>query len=61
MNKIIQITKEISENEHVLVELQGSITHSTEKNFSNLHLGKLEKVDEVQCIFNTSRIFILLK
>lgn len=43
---LIQIVRELEDEELVLLELQGNIEHSTEKVYNNLYLGKLEKVDE---------------
>ena len=50
MNKIIQFSYEISEKEYILIELQGSISHSTEKNFHEMYFGKLEKKSEVKLL-----------
>ncbi len=51
MNKLIQFEYKISQNEFILIEIQGELNHSVEKNFHELYLGKLEKKTEVT-IFN---------
>ncbi len=47
MNKLIQFEYKISDNEFVLLELQGELSHTVEKNYHECYLGKLEKKSEV--------------
>ena len=45
-NDMIQIVREIDNNEIILIELQGSLEHSLEKSFHDMYLGKLENNDK---------------
>jgi hypothetical protein len=47
MNKIFQFTYQIYENEFILLEMQGSISHTSEDKFNNMHLGKLDQINDV--------------
>lgn len=47
MSKIIKILNELLEEEFVLIEMQGSISHNMENKFYNMHLGKIEMVSNV--------------
>ena len=40
-NDIIQIVRELDNKERILIELQGSLEHSSQKTFHDLYLGKL--------------------
>lgn len=42
-NDVIQIVRELDNNEIILIELQGSLEHSIEKSYHDMYLGKLKK------------------
>ena len=44
-NDVIQIVREIDNQEIVIVELQGSLEHTVEKSYHDMYLGKLEQGD----------------
>ena len=44
-NDVIQIVRELDNNEIILIELQGSLEHSIEKSYHDMYLGKLERGD----------------
>ena len=44
-NDVIQIVREIDNQEIVIVELQGSLEHTVEKSYHDMYLGKLEHGD----------------
>jgi hypothetical protein len=46
-NKLIQFSYQISNDEYILLELQGDISHTMERKFNDLYLGRLEKKHEV--------------
>ena len=47
MNNIINLVTKISEEEFVVIEMQGNISHSIENKYFNLHLGKIENISKV--------------
>lgn len=44
---VIQMVRRINDKETILIELQGSLEHTLEKDFNNMYLGKFEQVDDV--------------
>ena len=48
MSVIIKFTNNITENELLLIEIQGSITHTIESKFNYMFLGKLNKINDVR-------------
>jgi hypothetical protein len=48
MSRVISFVKEIGNNENMLVEIQGSISHTVENKFNYMMLGKLTKISEVR-------------
>jgi hypothetical protein len=58
-NNLIQFSYQLSEQEHTLVELQGSLDHTVEKKFNDLYLGRLEKKTEVKFFKNRKNTFLL--
>jgi len=47
MNKLIQFTYQTSELEYILIELQGTVSHTAEKSYYFMFLGNLTKVTQV--------------
>ena len=47
MSVIIKFTNNTTENELLLIEIQGSITHTIESKFNYMFLGKLKKINDV--------------
>ncbi len=48
MTSIINFVNFISNDEQILIEIQGSITHTIENKFNYMFLGKLTKHSEVR-------------
>jgi len=48
MSVIIKFTNNITENEQLLIEIQGSLTHTIESKFNYMFLGKINKINEVR-------------
>lgn len=46
MSKIFQFSYQISQTEFLLLEMQGSVTHTSEEKFNNMYLGKLEQIND---------------
>ena len=44
-SEVIQIVRELDNQEIVIIELQGSLEHSVEKSYHDMYLGKLETGD----------------
>lgn len=47
MSVIIKFVNQLSEEEQMLIEIQGSIGHTLENKFTYMYLGKLHKNSEV--------------
>jgi len=47
MNKLIQFTYQISDINYLLVEIQGSISHTAEPKYYFMFLGKLTELSKV--------------
>jgi hypothetical protein len=43
MSAVINFVKEITGNEQVLIEIQGSLSHSFESKYVYMYLGRLKK------------------
>ncbi len=56
MSVIIKFTNQTTENELLLIEIQGSIQHTIETKFNFMFLGKLNKINDV-CYFNRIYLF----
>lgn len=50
MNKLIKVKNEFSEEEYMIIEMQGSISHSSENKFYNLNLGRIENIAKVKLV-----------
>jgi hypothetical protein len=63
MSIIIQFISNISEDEQLLIEIQGGITHTIENKFNFMFLGKLTKNSQVRLYSNliNSTLFQLFK
>lgn len=48
MSVLIKFINSITEDEHILIEIQGSLTHTIETKFNYMNLGKLHKNSEVK-------------
>ncbi len=48
MSKLIKLKNGLSEEEYMIIEMQGSITHSSENKFYNLNLGRIENISKVK-------------
>jgi len=48
MSKIIKVINELSEEEYMIIEMQGSISHSSENKFYNMNLGRIENISKVK-------------
>jgi hypothetical protein len=44
---MIKILNDLSEEEYIIVEIQGSISHNNENKFYNLNLGRIESISKV--------------
>jgi hypothetical protein len=47
MSVIIKFTNEITNDDNILVEIQGSLSHTIETKFNFMYLGKITKINEV--------------
>jgi len=47
MSVIIKFTNQITDNELLLIEIQGSIQHTIESKFNYMYLGKINKINDV--------------
>lgn len=50
MSVIIKFTNQITDQELLLIEIQGSIQHTIESKFNYMYLGKLNKINDVLLI-----------
>jgi hypothetical protein len=50
MSVLIKFINRITDDEHILIEIQGSLTHTIETKFNYMNLGKLHKNSEVRYI-----------
>ena len=50
MSVIIKFVNNISNDEQILIEIQGGLTHTIENKFNYMFLGKLHKNSEVKYI-----------
>ena len=50
MSVIIKFVNNISNDEQILIEIQGGLTHTIENKFNYMFLGKLHKNSEVRSL-----------